>query len=153
VLTLTLPRARAGAQARTPSQPVIASARVLIVDDDARLAEALQLLLQSLGAIVTTVQSAAAAYSVLLQGDIDIVLSDIGMAGEDGYSFVQRIRATPGVMQSIPAIAITAQVDDDSRQRTFTAGFDRYLTKPIDMDLLVTEIADLVHCAYRRELP
>ncbi len=143
-LTLTLPRVRAGAQARTPSQPIIANARVLIVDDDARMAEALQLLLQSFGAAVTTAQSAAAAYPVLLHGDIDIVLSDIGMVGEDGYSFVQRIRATPGVTQSIPVIAITARVADDSRQRAFAAGFDRYVTKPIDMDLLVSEIAELV---------
>lgn len=143
-LTVILPRTRAGPQATTPLQPVIANARVLIVDDDARMAEALQLLLQGLGAIVTTAPSAAAGYPMLLQGDIDIVLSDIGMAGEDGYSFVQRIRATPGGMQSIPAIAITARVADDSRQRALAAGFDRYVTKPIDMDLLVSDIAELV---------
>lgn len=143
-LTVILPRARTSARTMTSSQPLIASARVLIVDDDTRMAEALQLLLQSLGAIVTTAQSAATAFPVLLLGDIDIVLSDIGMAGEDGYSFVQRIRATSGGLQSIPAIAITARVADDTRQRAFAAGFDRYLTKPIDIGLLVSEIADLV---------
>jgi CheY-like chemotaxis protein len=85
-----------------------------------------------------------------LHGDesFDIVLSDIAMSGEDGYSLLRRVRAASGPMRSIPAIAITAQAGDDNQQRALDAGFDRYLTKPINVPLLISIIAEL--CAEPR---
>ncbi len=100
--------------------------------------------------VVTTARSAATAYGVLERGEIDIVLSDIGMPVEDGYSFVRRIRATPGPMQTVPAIAISARSPDDSRERALAAGFDRFFTKPIDLPKAVADIAQLVDSARPR---
>jgi len=141
---VSLPRAGTAADVTRTPRPSIAGVRVLVVDNDALLLEALQLLLGRAGAVVSTATSAALARAILQEGKTDIVLSDIGMAGEDGCTFVRRIRATSGPTQRLPAIAITAATTDDSRARAIAAGFDRYSTKPIDIDLLVESIAQLV---------
>jgi CheY-like chemotaxis protein len=143
--TVCLPRAYVSASDTSDVDGSIAGVRVLVVDDDSRLLEAVELLLRRAGAVVTTAESAAAAYALLEQGDIDVVLSDLGLRGEDGYFLVRRIRATPGAMQAIPVIAVTARSDDESRQRALAAGFDRYLPKPIEMPRIVSTIAHLVH--------
>ncbi len=143
--TVCLPRARVPASGTSDVVGSITGVRVLVVDDDPRLLEAVELLLRRAGAIVTSAESAAAAYLRLEQGDIDVVLSDLGLRGEDGYSLVQRIRATPGAMQAVPVIAVTARSDDESRQRALAAGFDRYLPKPIEMPRVISTIAQLVH--------
>lgn len=142
--TVTLPRAQSPVANDSSARSSITGVRVLVIDDDARIVEGLQILLRAAGAIVTAARSAAAGYAILEHGQIDIVLSDVGMPGEDGVSLVQRIRATPGAMQRIPAIAITALVTVDGRDRVLAAGFDRYLPKPIDVPLLISNIADLV---------
>jgi CheY-like chemotaxis protein/anti-sigma regulatory factor (Ser/Thr protein kinase) len=143
--TVTLPRVHVATSDTSVAVGSIAGVRVLVVDDDPRLLEAVELLLRRNGAIVTSAESAAAAYLRIEQGDIDIVLSDLGLRGEDGCSLVRRIRATAGAMQSIPAIAITARSDEESLQRALAAGFDRYLPKPIEMPRLVSAIKQLVH--------
>jgi signal transduction histidine kinase len=141
--TVILPRVAGPAHTDAPAPMSIAGARVLVVDDDALLLLALTHLLRAAGAVVTTASSAAAAYAELERGETDIVLSDIGMPAEDGYSFVQRIRATPGPMQTVPAIAVTARSPDDSRELALAAGFDRFLTKPVDLPKLIANIAEL----------
>src|SRR6185369_5689769 len=115
-----------------------------LVDDDTRILDALQHLLRRAGAVVATTQSAAGAYLILQEGETDVLLSDLGMPGEDGYSLMRRIRATPGAMRSLPSIALTARFSEDSHDRALAAGFDRYLLKPIDVDLLIANIAALV---------
>jgi signal transduction histidine kinase/ActR/RegA family two-component response regulator len=142
--TVTIPRARNPGTNDSSARSSITGVRVLVIDDDARIVEGLQVLLQAAGAIVTTARSAAAGYGILEHEAIDILLSDVGMPGEDGFSLVQRIRATPGVMQRIPAIAITALVTADGRERVLAAGFDRYLPKPVDVPFLISTIAALV---------
>jgi signal transduction histidine kinase len=141
---VVLPRMLTSTRDASRPPASIEGLRVLIVDDDARVVEALEILLGRAGAVVATATSAAAAYSMLRDGRTDIVLSDLGMTGEDGYSLARRLRALPGANRRIPAIAITARVDDQSRERALAAGFDRYLTKPIDLNLLVSTIAEIV---------
>jgi CheY-like chemotaxis protein len=116
----------------------------MIVDDDARLLEGLRIVLEAAGAVVATARSAAEAYGYLEHAAVDLLLSDIGMPGEDGYSLVRRMRAAPGAMRRIPAIAITALRGEDSRVRALAAGFDRLLAKPIDLPRLIANIAELV---------
>lgn len=142
--TVSLPRIRGRAQPLSSARQTIAGIRVLVIDDDARILEALEILLRGAGAVVATARSAATAYPILQQGELDIVLSDIGMGAEDGYSLVRRIRGMSGPIQSVPAIALTARVTDDSRERALSAGFDRYVTKPIDIGLMISTIAELV---------
>src|SRR5690606_35480716 len=115
------------------TQPSIAGIRVIVVDDDALLLEGLQVVLRAAGAVVTGARSSSAAYAILEQEHVDILLSDIGMSDEDGCQLVQRIRTMPGPMRGIPAIAITGLASLDDREHALAAGFDRYLTKPIDI--------------------
>ena len=117
---------------------------MLLVDDDLRILEALQHLLRRAGAVVATASSAAAAYLILQQGETDVLLSDLGMPGEDGYSLMRKIRGTSGAMRSLPSIALTARFAEDSHDRALAAGFDWCLMKPIDVDLLIANIAELV---------
>ena len=142
--TVTLPHIVARVQDETLAMPTITGIRVLVVDDDPKILEAIEILLRSVGAVVCAELTAAAAYAALQRGNIDVVLSDIAMPGEDGYHFVRRIRRTNGTMRSVPAIAITAHASEQDRQRALDAGFDRYLTKPLDVGLLVSNIAQLV---------
>jgi signal transduction histidine kinase/ActR/RegA family two-component response regulator len=145
--TVSLPRVVAvGKNVQTTPQS-IKGVRVLLVDDDVRILEALKYLLQRAGAVVATASSAAAAYLILEEGEADVLVSDIGMPGEDGYSLMRRIRATQGAMQSVPAIALTALLTLDSPERAFSAGFDQFLMKPIDVDLVILQIAALVRAA------
>lgn len=145
--TVTLPRVRVAGDDVSTGHPFITGVRVLLVDDDTRILEALEHLLRRAGAVVATATSAAAAYLVLQRGETDVLLSDLGMPGEDGYSLMRRIRATPGAMRSLPSIALTARFMEDSNDRALAAGFDGCLTKPIDVDVLITNIADLVEAA------
>lgn len=133
--------------ADAPSPPTedqhLGGVRVLAVDDDPRVLGALRVLLRRAGAVVATAQSAVAAYEVLKGDQIDIVISDIAMPGEDGCSLVRRIRATP-TMHSVPTIAITAHVAEHERRRALEAGFDLCVAKPIDVPVLIADIAQLV---------
>ena len=142
--TVTLPRVHAGDGDEKLAPPTVTGVRVLVVDDDLRILDAMHRLLHDAGAVVASASSVAAACSVLDQGDTDVVLSDLGMPGEDGYSLVRRIRAMPGAMANMPVIAMTAAVSEHHRELALSAGFDRYLTKPIDLNLLVASIAALV---------
>jgi len=148
--TVSLPRMPVVGEDGSTAHPPITGVRVLVVDDDPRILEALHLLLRRAGAVVATAASAAAAYLILQQGETDILLSDIGMAEEDGYSLMRRIRAMSGVMRSLPSIALTARFTENSHDQALAAGFDWCLTKPIDVDLLIANIAELVRAAEPR---
>jgi two-component system CheB/CheR fusion protein len=111
--------------------------KILLVDDDAGLREAVAALLGGTGAVVRSAESAAEALAALTEFAPDILLSDIAMPGEDGYSLIRRVRAL-GAEQggNVPAIALTALAGDNDRQRVLAAGFQGYLSKPVDLDQL-----------------
>ena len=150
--TVTLPRILRPVPEEPLTRPSIAGIRLLIVEDDVQILEALEHLLRAAGAIVATATSARTAYAIVQLGNTDILLSDIGMPGEDGHDLVQRLRNTEGPVRLTPAIAITARVSEDSRERALAAGFDRYMTKPIDVDLLVSTIGELAALAGERRI-
>lgn len=118
--------------------------RVLVVDDNPDDCELLALLLAQEGVEVIVTASANEALDCCQRIAIDVLLSDICMPGEDGYSLIQRVRVLPTPSQSqVPAIAISSSLSDIYRERAFIAGFQRYLLKPIDIEELIAAIVQL----------
>jgi CheY-like chemotaxis protein len=102
------------------------------------------LMLQTRGAKVQHVGSAAEAFDSMLERRPDVLLADVRMSGEDGYSLIRRWRTHEGAKNGrVAAIAVTAQVNPTDRDRALDAGFDRHIAKPVDADELVRVIAEL----------
>jgi CheY-like chemotaxis protein len=119
--------------------------RVLVVDDQPDARELLALVLGRAGAEVVTAATVAGALELLRRGEVGVLVSDVGMPGEDGYALVGRVRAlTEGRSAGIPAVALTAYATDDDRRRALDAGFDVHVSKPVEPAELVSVIAGLV---------
>ena len=110
---------------------------VLIVEDEADSRELIELLLASEGATVRSAASAEQALALLDSVEPDVVLSDIGMPGRDGYWLAGEVRAR---RPDIAAIALTAFSGHDDIERAFSAGFDHHVAKPVDPELLVNAL-------------
>jgi signal transduction histidine kinase len=130
-------------QADSFTEPSLEGIRVLVVDDDAESREVVAANLASRHATVTTASSAAQAFEVLEHERMDVLLADIAMPGEDGYSLIRRIRAAANEAAGIPAAALTALARDEDRRRALDAGFQLHLAKPIDPSSLVAAVASL----------
>lgn len=118
--------------------------RVLVVDDETDTREFLAIALEQFGAAVTTAASAAEAFARFQQDPPDILLSDIGMPEEDGYSLIQRIRALPPELGGqVPAAALTAYVRGDDRLEALQAGFQLHVPKPIEPLRLLQVVSQL----------
>jgi signal transduction histidine kinase/ActR/RegA family two-component response regulator len=127
-----------------PDVPSLAGVRVLVIDDDEESREVVAAHLHGCQAEVATVSSAADGFALLQQERFDVLLADIGMPGEDGYSLMQRIRAQrPRDSASIPAAALTALAREEDRERALRAGFQLHLAKPIDGSAVVAAVAML----------
>lgn len=124
--------------ARTPG---LDRARVLVIDDDPRVRDALALLLDRAGAVVDTADSAEMARARIARCAPDALVCDIAMPVEDGYSFIHGLRAAGA---DIAAIALTAHATETDVARALAAGFDRHLAKPIEFERLVASIDELV---------
>ena len=127
-----------------PSAVSLAGISVLVVDDDDQSREVVAAYLQAHQASVVTAESAVTAFRMLKQQAVDVLLADIAMPGEDGYSLIRRIRALKGSpVASIPAAALTAFTRDEDRQRALEAGFQMHLSKPVDARQLIDAVATL----------
>ncbi|HEU4406959.1 MAG TPA: ATP-binding protein [Polyangiaceae bacterium] len=136
--------ARAPAAAPLPSSPPgLAGLRVLVVDDDADARALAASVLAGCGAAVRTAASAADALAEVRRERPDVVVSDVGMPGEDGYAFVRRLRALPpGEGGATPAAALTAYASATDRRAALAAGFQMHVAKPVEpADLLATVAA------------
>jgi signal transduction histidine kinase/ActR/RegA family two-component response regulator len=129
------------------SQATLAGVRVLVVEDEDDSRDLLQEALLGAGAVVRSADSAEAALAVFGQEDLDIIISDIGMPGVDGYELMRRIRRLPGERGAVPSIAVTAYARPGDREHATEAGFHAHLTKPVDIDELLRTVAALVHNA------
>jgi signal transduction histidine kinase/ActR/RegA family two-component response regulator len=116
---------------------------VLVVDDDDGSREMVASYLESRNAVVLTAASAAQAFEVVKREQIDVLLADIAMPEEDGYSLIRRVRALDARGASIPAAALTAFAREEDRKQSLNAGFQMHLTKPIDRRSLVNAVASL----------
>lgn len=120
--------------------------QILSVDDDMDTRELLQFVLEDYGAEVLTVGSAKEAIAALTENldKYDILISDIGMPEEDGYSLMQQVRSLDAKAGNIPAIALTAYASDKEVQRAIDAGFNKHIAKPVKPAQLALIIADLI---------
>lgn len=118
--------------------------RILVVDDEPDARELLKTVLQTYGAEVTVAASSREAMEMLEKFAPQVLISDIGMPGEDGYAFIRRVRALDAQRGGkIPAIALTAYAREEDRRRSLLAGFQMHLPKPVNPDELVLVVASL----------
>ena len=119
--------------------------RVLIVEDDPDAAEMLRYALRGAGADTRNVYSVSEAMDTLSDWEPSVVLSDITMPDEDGYSLIKRIRAMRSVeMAHVPAIALTAMARSEDGERALSSGFHMHMSKPVDIDELTKAISSLL---------
>jgi CheY-like chemotaxis protein len=117
---------------------------VLVVDDEEDARDLLATALAQYGAEVRTAANAANAWQEIESRPPDVVLSDIAMPGEDGYTLVRRLRSRPGSRgRRIPAVAVTAYASDDDRLAAQTAGFQAHVAKPFEPSELARLVAAL----------
>jgi len=121
--------------------PSLAGLRILLVDDEADVREIVSAVLGRYGARVDTVASAAEALDALERSGADVLVADIGMPGTDGYALIQQVRALPGTMATIPALALTAYAGAADRDRALAAGFVLHLGKPVEPAELAAAVA------------
>jgi signal transduction histidine kinase/ActR/RegA family two-component response regulator len=134
-------------KAQTQSSDVPSSGKgiqVLVVDDDADGRELIAVVLEASGMEVRVAGNVAEALAVLETQSPDVVVSDIGMPDEDGYSLVRKIRTlTNEELQRVPAIALTAFASNEDRTRALVAGFNAHLAKPAEPATLVRTVLEL----------
>jgi CheY-like chemotaxis protein len=133
-----------GAAGRPAADYGLSGVRVLVVDDETDSRAMLSAVLEGHGAAVTAAGSAAEAVAAFERARPDIIVSDIAMPEEDGYSLIRRIRAlAPGRGGRTPAVALTGRVTADDRTRALAAGFQAHVAKPIDTAELLEAVAAL----------
>jgi PAS domain S-box-containing protein len=118
--------------------------RVLVVDDDPDALELVHAILSKAGAAVTTCRSAPEALEIFQQERPDVLVSDIEMPEEDGYSLIRKVRALDAAQGArTPAVALTAYGRKEDRVRTLTSGYSMHVPKPVDPGELTTIIASV----------
>lgn len=135
-------------QSREGEDRLQAGLTVLLVDDEEDAREALRLILQQNGMLVTTAASAREACELVERLQPDILLSDIAMPGEDGLSLIRRVRMLPPDRGGqVPAIALSAYAGAEDRRKALLAGFQRHIPKPVDPAHLLAAIATMTRKA------
>ncbi|AFY44886.1 response regulator [Nostoc sp. PCC 7107] len=123
----------------------LAGLNVLVVDDDDDSRFYVTTVLESDGANVVAVASAAAALAALIKLQPEVLVCDIAMPEEDGYTLIRKVRSLkPDQGGQIPAIALTAYGDTEDRVRALEAGFQTHVAKPVDPNELVEIVASSV---------
>jgi CheY-like chemotaxis protein len=118
--------------------------RVLLVDDETDSRDFLSMTLRQYGAEVTALSTAEEAVSVLQRERPDVLVSDIGMPGEDGYALIRRVRALAADSGGqVPAAALTAYAKGEDTSRALSAGYQVHLPKPVEPTELATVVASL----------
>ncbi len=117
--------------------------RLLLVDDDALARSSLAALLEQRGASVEIATGAAEALEVLRHHRFDVLISDIAMPGEDGYSLIRKVRGGHGLDPAVPAAALTAHMREEDRERALDAGFHAHLPKSVQPSSLIRAVLAL----------
>ena len=131
--------------------PSLQGLKVLVVDDEQDTRDLIEEVLKACGAEVITSPSVADALEAVEQHQPNILISDLGMPEEDGYSLISKIRALPAEQGGqIPAAALTAYARAEDRLRVLRSGFQFHLPKPVDSAELVTVVASLAGRAYKK---
>jgi signal transduction histidine kinase/DNA-binding response OmpR family regulator len=118
--------------------------RIVLVDDELDTREFLSFLLRQHNAEVQSFDAADSAFAAFAELPADILISDLGMPQEDGYSLIRRIRELPADQGgTVPAIALTAYAREEDRQKALDAGFQFHLAKPVNSSELIKIILHL----------
>ena len=134
--------AESGAELDCP--PELTGLRVLLVDDESDSRELVNLVLEECGAEVVTAESASEAFEAIGREKFHIIISDIGMPDEDGFSLIGRIRRlTDEQGGNTPAIALTAYARPEDRVRALRSGFQMHIAKPAEPAELIAVVANL----------
>lgn len=119
--------------------------KMLIVDDDRDSLEMLKFALRKTAGSIETAPSAADALEKFKWFEPDVLISDVGMPGEDGLSLIQKIRDLESVTgRRTPSIALTAFTRIEDRARALNAGFDMFVPKPVELDELIAAVSNLI---------
>ena len=118
---------------------------ILVVDDDPDARAVVARILRDGNASVITASSTAEALEILRSAKPALLISDIGMPGEDGYDFIRKVRAlSADACGRVPAVALTAFARSEDRQRALLAGYQLHVAKPVEASELLTVCASLV---------
>ncbi len=131
-------------RAAPAERPRLVGVRVLVVDDEEDARALVDTVLGGTGAHVQLASSALEALEALHRDEYDVLISDIGMPDLDGIALIERVRALPSPLCRIPAIAVTAYARTEDRDRAVAAGYDAFLSKPIDVDELGGLVAQVI---------
>jgi signal transduction histidine kinase len=141
----------AASEPHLPPPPGLGGTHVLVVEDDPDALEAISAVLKRSGAEVTSVHSVPEALIALGRSRTDVLVSDIAMAGMDGITLIRAIRERSQQRGGdVPALALTAYAGAESQRRALDAGFQAYLTKPIDPTDLVSAVSALTRVERQR---
>ena len=124
--------------------PSLTGVHILVVDDEADARQLIQRILEDRGAAVATAGSGEEALRLLQTSQPDLLISDIGMPGVDGYQLIRQIRANEKKGHRIPAVALTAFARTEDRKNALLAGFQSHVAKPFDLAELVIVVAGLL---------
>ncbi len=117
--------------------------RVLVVDSNLDSRDLLTMVFEPYGIETIAATSAGEALEILKQVRPDLLISEIRLRKEDGYSLISKVKALEiGQQVQIPAIALTVYARESDRARALSVGFDRYLSKPFD----INELLEIVTC-------
>jgi len=143
-LAASVEGARIGPAASLGAPPALQGTHILVVDDDQDALDMLTLVLTDAGAAVRTAASAAEALALLRWIRPDVLVSDLAMPDEDGYSLIRNLRAIERESgHEIPAVALTAYVRVQDRARAVAAGFNLFVEKPVDPVELIAVLAGI----------
>jgi PAS domain S-box-containing protein len=119
--------------------------KVLVVDDEVDTLELIKISLTQCGAKVMTAQSVAGALTQMGEALPDVIISDIGMPGEDGFELIRKVRRLPPELGGkIPAVALTAYARAEDRLRVLRSGYQMHVAKPVELAELAAIVANLV---------
>ncbi len=163
--SITLPsdskrRSQTGESDRPSPPPVVvdhnlpvgrlSNIKILVVEDDEDARDLLVTVLTQQGAKVSDAGNATEALARVAQSVPDVLLSDIGLPGEDGYELIRAIRARGFTPDALPAIALTAYSRREDQRLALQAGFQAHVAKPVEPAILVAAVADAALLASRK---
>ncbi len=139
-----------GAVAPGVGEISLSGVSVLVVDDEPDARKLYARVLEERGASVTTAASAAEALALIEAAPPDVLVSDISMPGEDGYSLIRKVRAMPKPVAAIPAVALTALARVQDRAQALRSGYQAHVAKPVSPPVLVAQVAGVMPGRIRR---
>ncbi|MEA5622163.1 response regulator [Nostoc sp. UHCC 0251] len=124
---------------------------ILVVDDNQDILVLISRVLKKYGIQVMTASSALEAFEAIKRCKLDLLISDIDMLGESGYSLIQKVRAINSVqIREIPAIAFSGNAEDNAHTKALASGFQTYMKKPSNPTQLIIEVAKLLRCPSKK---